>query len=475
MNKRLIIILLTIFFALCLISGAVFASGGIYINSPQGLYDGAINKLYALGGNGLSSISGDQVYALSSDGCVLIGEKEDPADTGLVYHDGSIALKSTAIKVGLNYYFSPYRNNTVTEAKLENVSGGGFSFGYYDSGRGFNELDFSDAERITLRMSGECGIIVFNSDTEEPVYELDYTDRDIRLAVRPKAVTDEALTLYSGNRYYGGFEFVVLEGGAMTVINVVDIEKYVMGVCACEMDEDWPLEALKAQAVASRTYGQKYIMNTVYWTRSGFDVTADVYFQAYEGDTGVGDNIRKAVERTANEYIIYNGDFADTLYFSSDGGATEDNSNINGTYSHPYLVGKEDPYESFVDFMNPMSSWTVTYSGEELAEMLDMGKIIGVRTSYSPLGNVIRIQFVSDTGESKTLALAGCRTGLGLYSNRYKVVTSGDGDFIFEGKGFGHHVGMSQYGAYSMARYYDKSYKEILGFYYTGVGLGYGV
>ncbi len=474
MNKRLIIIFLTIILILALVCGGVFAAGIIYINSSEGAISEPISRLYAIGANGVSLLGKDEVYALTGDGLELIGREEE-ADTGLLFQDGKIARKSTVIKVGLNYYYSYIQDSSLVEVCLENPDGLGFTFGYYDSGRGFNGRSSTDASSLVLRLVDQCGIAVYDRNSGEKVYELDYTDVDIKLAIRPVGAAGEGRTLFSGNQYYGGFEFAVLGGNRISVINVVDLEKYVMGVCACEMDEKWPMEALKAQAVAARTYAQKYIMNTGYYNRCGFDVTADTYFQAYEGCTGVGDNITSAVEKTANQYIIYNGGYADTLYFSSDGGATEDNYNVNGTYSHPYLKGKVDPYEGFVDFMNPMSSWTQTFTGAQLGEKLGMDRIVRVHPYFSAMGNVVRLELVSISGESRVLYQANCRIALGLNSIRFNVRAMADGSFVFEGRGYGHHLGMSQYGAYSMARYYEKSYKEILGFYYTGVGLGYGV
>jgi len=474
MNKRIIIILLSVLAAGVLMCSAVFAAGTIYINSSDGAYDGAISSLYAIGDNGVFSLGKEEAYALSYGGLQFLGE--DASETGLLYHDGTIARRSTVAKVGIHYYYPPNRDNTLASLLLENTSGAGFEFGYYDSGRGFNPLSSTEIGSIRIELIDSCGVAVFNNATGEKIHEQDYTDYDIRFAIVPTSANGEdPLVLFNGNYYYGGFELAVIGGGRLTVINVVDIEKYVMGVCACEMDENWPLETLKAQAVAARTYAQKYIMNSVFYTKCGFDFTNDTYFQAYEGNGGVGDNIRTAVEKTANQYIIYENTYADTLYFSSDGGATEDNHNVNGNYNHPYLKGKEDPYDAFVEFMNPMASWTQRFTGYQLGQKLDIGTVVRVQPTFSEMGNVIKLEFVSTSGETKVLYYSNCRNALGLNSMRFNVRAMADGSFAFEGKGYGHHLGMSQYGAYSMAKYFDKTYKEILGFYYTGVGLGYGV
>ena len=296
------------------------------------------------------------------------------------------------------------------------------------------------------------------------------------LAIMPLSENGEAVTWFAQNKYYGGFEYLVLGEGKITVINVVDIEKYVMGVCAMEMNESWPLEALKAQAVAARTYVQKNMQNTIYFTRCGFDVTNDTYCQAYRGCTNVGSSIREAVTVTENLYLCYSGGFVDALYSSSDGGATEDNFNVNGNNNHPYLKGVMDIYEASTDSLNFMSSWSVEYSARELSDKLKLSsEVIEISTSLSETGNVIKVEFTAADGSRKVIEKGSCRTALGLNSIRYSVEKDDNGNFVFNGRGWGHSLGMSQYGAYGMAKYYNKTYKDILGFYYTDVGLSYGI
>ncbi len=478
MNKRLLVIFLTIIISIFIISTVAFAAGTVYINSSSGAYNGPLSQLFAIGKGGVAQLGANDAYALTADGLAKIsaGESaEDDSASGLEYTNGEIAVKYNVVKVGLKYYYSANRDTGVAEARLENAVGRGYAFGYYDSGRGFVELDRTDAVRLSMRITSGSGIGVYNTDTDELLYQIDYTDSRNMLGICPLSDGSEAITWFSGYKYYGGFEYAVLGGDKISVINVVDIEKYVMGVCGSEMSNSWPIEALKAQAVAARTYVQKSLKNTTYYTRCGFDVTNDTYCQAYSGCSKVGDNIVKAVEATANQYITYKGAYIDALYFSSDGGATEDNYNVNGNNAHPYLKGVIDPYEGMTDSINYMSSWRVVFTPEELGEKLDMAPVISVQPSFSNMGNVIKLTIRSSSGETRTLLRSSCRTSLGLNSIRYTVSTDSSGNFVFDGRGWGHNLGMSQYGAYSMARYYNKTYKEILGFYYTGVGLSYGV
>ena len=482
MNKRLIIFILIIclLFIACT---AVYAAGGIYINSSSSYYEGSLGELFAIGSSGTLQLSGDGFFALTANGLeqIITSGNTNPDETfdpncGLEYIDGEIKIKSNTVKVGLKYYYSSGRDSGVVEAKLENAVGSGYAFGYYDTNRNFVELARTSETQLSMRVTTGSGIGVYSSVSGELLYQVDYTDSKTMLGIMPLSSASDAITWFSGTKYYGGFEYSVLGAGKITVINVVDIEKYVMGVCASEMGKSWPIEALKAQAVAARTYVQKNIMSNTYYTRCGFDVTNDTYCQAYSGCGKLDESIIEAAESTANRYITYKGSFIDALYFSSDGGATEDNVNVNGNNGHPYLQGKEDPYEYLTDSINYLSSWQTVFTPSELAEKLGMsGTVIYVQPGYSQLGNVIRLDITSSSGETRTLLRGSCRTGLGLNSIRYTVSLSADGNYVFDGRGWGHNLGMSQFGAYSMARYFDKNYKDILGFYYTGVGLSYGV
>ena len=174
------------------------------------------------------------------------------------------------------------------------------------------------------------------------------------------------------------------------MVNTVPVETYVQGVCAGEVGSSFPAEAIKAQAVAARTYMMYHIYIGDYQESSGFDLTADDWSQVYLGytDSAV---IRQAVADTENQYLTYDGRVISAMFSAADGGATINSEDKYGT-AYPYLRGVEDPYEGAVWKRGP----------------------------------------------------------------------------------YGHRIGMSQWGAYAMAEIYGKNYKEILGFYYTKVGISYG-
>lgn len=461
---------------LAVLSCAGLATDPVYINSSGGMYDGHLSSLYAVGADGTALLPGDEVWVLSASGLELLGSEpdDDVGSSGLEYSNGSIAIKGKTVKVGLKYYYSASRNTSLEKANLENAVGSGYAFGYYDESRVFHKIAETAQTKITMKISSGSSIGVYITGTETLLYEHKDSSLSNMLAVMPLSSGVDSQTWFSGYKYYGGFEYVVL-GGGINVINVVDIEKYVMGVCGSEMNDSWPLEALKAQAVCARTYAQKMMQSSAYLSRCGFDLTNDTYCQAYSGCSRVGTNIEAAVVSTANQYITYNSSLIDALYFSSDGGATESNVNVNGNNYHPYLQGKLDPYEAMADSINPYSTWKKDMTPKALGDKLGLAEVKTVVPSFSATGNVIKLVISDVNGDSVTLERDACRSALGMLSLRYTVSVSSGGNFVFSGSGWGHSLGMSQYGAYSMAKYYQLTYKDILGFYYTGVGLSYGV
>lgn len=459
------------------------AGSQVYVNSQNGSYELESGSAYAIGSGGVGLIDTDRVYILTSSGkeslSIASNPSQDPNDYvgggGLVYDNGKVSIASDMIFVGLRYYYSSARNSAMLSANLENAVGSGYEFGYFDDDRVFHAVDYTDETKLTMRITSGTGIGVYITGTDDLLYEVNSTGSDNMLAIMPMCEDDDAITWFAGYKYYGAFAYAVLGGDKISVINCVDTEHYVMGVCSSEMSSTWPLEALKAQAVAARTYAAKNIMRSSYYYSCGFDVTADTYSQAYSGCSKVGSRIISAVESTENQYLTYNGTLCDAQYFSSDGGGTEDNKNVNGNSYHPYLAGVIDPYESAVDGINRYSSWSYTFSSSALGAKVGLSDVADVEAEYSETGNVIALTFTSSSGASSTIKRSSCRTALGLPSIRYSVSRDSQGQFVFTGSGWGHSLGMSQFGAYAMAEYYNKTYKDILGFYYTGVGLSYGV
>jgi len=292
-------------------------------------------------------------------------------------------------------------------------------FGCFDSRE--DAEDFADdlGEGDAVKTT-DTGVVVTVTRTDEVIFEFD-ADGNEHLGVLPAGGDEDAETWFKGYKYPGGFEYRRMKGGNLSVINVVDLETYVKGVIPYEMNGDWPLEALKAQAVCARTYACR---TSKHLGTYGFDVCATTDCQVYYG-TGSGGaapskNSNRAVEKTEGEKLYYGGDLVqNAVYHSSNGGATEDCVNVWGG-DKAYLQGKEDPFEAEIDI--PNYEWSVTYTAEELTWILeqkeyDIGTVKDVYVSeYTDLGNVREITF---EGSRKDLVVTGetCRTI--FYSSTY--------------------------------------------------------
>jgi len=170
-----------------------------------------------------------------------------------------------------------------------------------------------------------------------------------------------ALNSVTSGLYRGNIE-VRVDGGGVTAINELDMDSYLRGVVAGEMPSTWPLEALKVQAVAARTYALA--------TRKiggAFDQYPDTRSQVYRGVTGESVRSDAAVSDTAGRIVTYGGVPAVTYYFSTSGGHTENiEYSFVGSLSKPWLVGVPDPY----DTQSPYHRWQLTFTAARLDRAL---------------------------------------------------------------------------------------------------------
>jgi len=258
--------------------------------------------------------------------------------------------------------------------------------------------------------SSRTGVLVTRTRSTEVLFEFDCSG-DTALGVMPYEEDGEPSTWFKGYKYGGGF-YYPRSGSGVAVINVVHLEDYVKGVVPYEMNKEWPIEALMAQAVCARTYVSRGNRH------SGFDVCGNTCCQLYNGHGSGGampsENSDRAVERTEGECMYYDDELLKTaVYHSASGGYTEDCYYVWGT-DIPYLKGVEDIYESSLEDI-PNYEWEVTYTDDELTWILqekgyDVGDIEDVYIEeYTPNGNVYKVTFVHDYGE---LTVKGdtCRT-----------------------------------------------------------------
>ena len=381
-------------------------------------------------------------------------DRESYAD-GSIYENPPTQVKT--VRIGLCY-----GETAADEVELLNTIGAGFRIGVYDEDRSFVERGRTEHDRLLIQWAAheENGLMILGGDEEEILY---LSREEDTLAVEPIA----GETWYLDNSYCGGFECRKAEPGLMILINFVDLETYVKGVLPYEMANDWPMEALKAQAVCARTY---VVYNQDRYEEFGFDLTDNTESQVYCGTTKATAWTDAAVDATAGELIRYEGEICEIYYFAADGGATEDGIHVFGT-DRPYLVGKRDPFERAMHF--GYRSWRVTRTGEEIQERLARkeirtGVIRSLKPEYSAMGNVIAITFVDENGEHVRIEGRRCYTLLGLPDCIFSVAEDEENGFVFAGSGLGHSCGMSQWGARAMDEVYGYTYDDIIRFYFTG-------
>jgi stage II sporulation protein D len=288
-------------------------------------------------------------------------------------------------------------------------------------------------------------------------------------------------------RSYRGRLQVAVNGSVLQAINTVDLESYLPSVVGSEMPASWPQAALRAQAVAARTYALRQRSAS-----KPFDVRATVASQVYKGVEAETPSTREAVASTRGEVLMYGGSLVNAVFHSSSGGSTENSGDL-WIQQLPYLVSVPD-----VDQASPVSRW------QQRLEPLALTKAFG------EVGGANRIEILSSTssgrvrqarviGPGGTLVLTGAelRSRLGLRSTlvRFELVgpevassqlpSSGPPilpplagstaplplpTLLAVGRGFGHGVGMSQWGAYALAQR-GEGYPEILRYYFRGTDL----
>jgi stage II sporulation protein D len=261
---------------------------------------------------------------------------------------------------------------------------------------------------------------------------------------------------------YGGFIDVRRDTNGLHYINELPFDTYIEGVIVAEVGKDWAYEALKAQAVISRTYAL-YIKNKS--LRSDFDITSSVLHQVYKGDA-TNENIRLSVKETAQEILTYEGEPIRAFYHSTCIGNTELSEEI-WKDSYPYLKsvpcrGERSPYEH----------WVRRFGIEDLEETLGIKGFKDISIiSYTSTGRVKKVKISAEESELE-LNAEDLRRIIGykdLPSTQFTISPAGN-YIVFEGSGYGHGVGLSQWGALEMANE-GKNYREILQHFYPGATL----
>jgi stage II sporulation protein D len=263
-----------------------------------------------------------------------------------------------------------------------------------------------------------------------------------------------------GSKYSGNI--VVWKGkNSLYLINELPLEEYVKDVVSVEVDKEWDIEALKAQAVVARTYAiYQKIMNSN--SNSIYDIASSTIHQLYKG-SNPNTRVSYAVTSTKGEILTYDGKPIEAFYHSTCGGVTEDPAEVFGK-SYPYLK----PVSGECN-MSPYSQWERKFPIKELEKILNLPDINDITIkSYTVSKRVKQVDIKYRDG-IKTMNATEFRKILGwdkLPSTNFKISLDND-SFIFEGKGYGHGVGLCQWCALRLAKE-GKNYKEILSHFYPG-------
>lgn len=270
---------------------------------------------------------------------------------------------------------------------------------------------------------------------------------------------------------YINVRYIRVKRNQTNIIETIPLESYIVGVLAGEMPIDFDLEALKAQAVASRSYALKRME---YNKDKEYDVVDTILNQVYLDEEYLknawGNNyvkninkLRKAVNETIDEYLEYNGSIVDAMFFSTSNGYTED-SELVFNFECDYLRSVDSPWDAEV---SSAYLTTKTISLTEFYDKLNLSYDKNLNIEIIKRSNTNRIlllkinnQEFSGTDVYNKLSLRSTDFTIELYGDTIKITT----------KGYGHGVGMSQYGALGMAKK-GYTYEEILKHYYQNVSI----
>jgi stage II sporulation protein D len=319
----------------------------------------------------------------------------------------------------------------------------------------------------------------------------------------PENIDEKHLVYINERPYQGAFQFIVENKKYIRPINQLPLEVYLKGVVPFEVYPSWHLEALKAQSLAARTYA-------IIQSSGGTIMDDSIRFQVYGGFSSY-ERTNRAVEETKGEIVTYNGKPISTFYSASNGGMTESNQNVWGGEKQVYYPIKEDPYdpqnpwtlkvhqtqisvddliwdapnnwqnakEKDVEICNTIRSWLsrkgfmnpiilsidhFSINKEKSESSRSTRGSITITFAHRPLMDMLFF----DQIVLKDVPLSHIRPMLGgtkFKSYLIDSLTKENGVYTLKGRGYGHGVGMSQWGANQMAEQ-GFTYKQIIQFYY---------
>lgn len=274
----------------------------------------------------------------------------------------------------------------------------------------------------------------------------------------------------NGTPYRGQVRISKGSKTGLDVLNILSLEAYLYGTVPKEMSPQWFPEALKAQAIAARTYALYQMSKSESRT---FDVLATTASQVYGGMSAEAERTNRAVDDTKGLIMLYNGQLVLAYFHANSGGMTEDAARVWNA-EIPYLKAVRDDYS----LRAPGCAWKKTFALQEIRTALSrngisVGPIDKITPELvSPTGRIMKIRITHGDNDS---VMSGndfrLKIAPTVIKSTYMELSQQDREIMFDGKGYGHGVGMSQWGAYMMAKE-GLSFRDILRHYYQGVEIG---
>jgi stage II sporulation protein D len=343
------------------------------------------------------------------------------------------------------------------------------------------------APRVALEGQGlACGALRAGVSPEEPApasegpepvaggVRADIAATGDSLLVNGRALGDAIRCAASGPVRHAGLALdgeVEIRRGAkgLDVVHAIPMERYVAIVAGSEMPPSFPPEALKAQAVAARTFALGRKLDAVRQDRP-WHLGATVVHQVYKGAAAADPRAVAAAEATHGEVLTSDHEPIDAFFHAACGGRTETGA---------AALGRERTYLPSVPCDRcagtPLDRWTRRFSGEELSRALGVGRVRGVKVAErTESGRAARVEVAAGRAGSPPVSIGGAdfrqRLGWSKLPSLAFDVRAARGTFTFEGRGAGHGAGMCQWGAAGLARD-GRGYREILAHYYPGAEL----
>lgn len=377
-------------------------------------------------------------------------------------------------------YSEPLSQKTIKVGLSQNLE----SFPVSTSNKGivFLYKDNKFTKLLDLAPQQLCTVSLKNNKFELTSNNKTYSANGGVILIRSMEDNKYAPLVFGNTKWYRGYLEIfpnLKTGKTLTLVNALPLEEYLYGVVPSEMPASWPIEALKTQAIAARTY---VLSNIGQYSQDGFDILPTTASQVYGGVEEETPVSNQAVNETRGKVVTYNSRLITAYYSSGAGGMTESGLDAWGS-NIPYLKPVKD-----YDQDSPRFTWYKTINNDEIKSILskeyltDIGNIIKISVNdVTSSGRAKTVTFEGDRG-SATIDAKKWRSSAKLSSTFFNVVPVDPGTLVindnlsvptlfrFNGRGFGHGAGMSQWGARSLAKS-GRSSEEILRYYYQGTDI----